>query len=69
MTTTSKYIQQGRRAHALRESRESCRFKAADIVRDWQSGWDAAAAEYVEKKRRAAIPRWQDTTHSSPLDW
>lgn len=61
----TKYTRLGRKARASNEPRESCRFKAADIVRDWQAGWDAEDAERREHERRAMVPRWEDQTSHS----
>jgi hypothetical protein len=44
MTEVSKYRRQGATAFADNEPRHSCRYKAVDIIREWQAGWDGAAA-------------------------
>lgn len=55
----SKYEEQGAKAFRGGHTRESCRYKAADIVREWLAGWDAAIEQRTEAKRKAAIPRWE----------
>jgi ribosome modulation factor len=60
MNAASKYWAQGARAFGRSEARESCRYKAADIVREWQDGWDAAQAKRAESERAAAVVRWQE---------
>jgi hypothetical protein len=59
LTAENRYRAQGERAFKNNETRESCRFKAADIVREWTAGWDAAKARRGEAQRKAAIPRWE----------
>lgn len=65
----SKYFSQGRKARSQNETRASCRYKAADIVRDWQAGWDAEDQRIAEAKaeheRERAILRWVDSTSYS----
>jgi ribosome modulation factor len=58
MSKPKRYEEQGRTAFRRGESRESCRYKAADIVRNWQKGWDEASAFAADERRLAAIPRW-----------
>jgi ribosome modulation factor len=60
MNAVSKYREQGARAFTSNQTRESCRYKAADIVREWTAGWDDAQARTAESKRKAAIPRWEE---------
>jgi hypothetical protein len=60
MTTKTNYREQGARAFKSGLARKECRFKAADIVREWQAGWDAASAAREEAQRKAAVPRWQE---------
>jgi hypothetical protein len=59
MTTKTNYREQGARAFRSGLARKECRFKAPDIVREWQDGWDAASAAREEAQRKAAIPRWE----------
>lgn len=61
----NKYRRQGERARGRGESRESCRYKAPEIVSEWQAGWDAADARIAERLRWEAEPRWEDTTSYS----
>jgi hypothetical protein len=65
----SKYFDQGARAFRRREARTSCRFKAPDIVSEWQRGWEAEAEEAAAREARltekAKQLRWVDRTSYS----
>ena len=67
------YFKMGRVAFLRGEARESCRFKAADIVRKWTAGWDAASADEQQQAVQRAehfarlaeqkkVFRWEDST-------
>jgi ribosome modulation factor len=60
ITAENRYRVQGAKAFKDNQPRESCRYKAADIVREWQAGWDDAKAKRDEAKRAAAVPRWEE---------
>lgn len=67
--TASRYFRQGQKARRAREPRESCRFKAVDIVRDWTAGWDSEDAEIAAAAKEAARPRWGDATSRARGEW
>jgi ribosome modulation factor len=72
----SKYSEQGAKAFRSGEPRESCRYKAADIVREWMAGWNSAAsAEEHRKSVLAENARMADehrallAANSDPSKW
>ncbi len=72
----SNYRDQGAKAFSRREPRESCRFKAADIVSEWTAGWDAAKADANRQAERreadaaaAAEHRAILAANSDPSKW
>lgn len=74
--STNRFYTQGEKARRAGESRESCRYKASDIVRDWREGWDAADAELsapspapVRVAKWRSIPRLPQAHHQVDVDW
>jgi ribosome modulation factor len=68
----SKYRDQGARAFGKGESRDSCRYKAADIVSEWQAGWDDAQAVRFERSERDAEKQRREAiraANSDPSKW
>lgn len=62
----ANYKQQGIRARANNEPRESCRYKAEDIVQQWCAGWDEENKRLLDIRHGRAVVdavlRWEDVT-------
>jgi hypothetical protein len=59
------YFKMGQNAFSRGEARESCRFKAADIVSKWTSGWDKAASAGVWERYPADdVNGWSRLEHA-----
>lgn len=74
--TASRYFKQGQNARRAGEARESCRYKAIDIVSSWTAGWDdtdagldaSTPAPVVVPKWRS-IPRLPQAHHQVDVEW